>query len=325
MMHVEFEALFGADALTEHERARIVWVREFVEQLLDRQRDGSAIVVSGDHGGQTYFTIPANDVRLSPVELARLAFDLDSLHWSSPDAVDVTFDDPQRGGRGAGMSGHRITGGLWLHDVIEGSSLGRRVAEVLHGVRSGLWPGGSTDRGAPRRAEEMLDLLEEEDGRGPAFQLMRAVLRRSDGRPDPAFAVRAAAAMHRFLRAESPRNRIQAALALVDRAEPQVLADAVRDAVAGRIGFPPWGCWERLAATVLGDLMRRGEPAAWEAFHEFASQHGVVERYGQWLVLDWTEHDQRLTDPRILMEEIRTLRGRPRVKSIARATLHAAG
>lgn len=319
---MEFDPDLLDAALGEYERRRIERVREDAKRLAQAEACGEVIVARGDCGGQTYFTIPANRVRLSARALGQLLFDVDHLLWHEPDSVHLDFDDPNAS-FGGGMGGHRVLDGLWLHDVIDGSALGRRIADVLAGTRPQLWPSGSAPAGRPRRADDMLDLLEDEDGRGPAFDLMKAIHRRCHEDNDAAFTARAARAMHRFLTAESPRNRIQAALALIDRAEPAALVSAVYDGVAGTIGFPPWGCWERFAAIVLGDLLRRGEPRAWDAFHEIALDPHWVRGHGQWVVVDWTQYDEGLTDPRTFMAVIRSLRGRPRVRGIERAKLPA--
>lgn len=322
-MHVEYDLdLLTAGSLPEHERRSIARARAEAQDLIEAQMRGKAIVAGGDDGGQTYFTIPANRVDLSSRALAQLLLDIDHLLWHCPNTVWLRFHDPHHS-PGGGMGGHRVLDGLWLHDVIDGSALGGRIAEVLAGTRPQLWPNGSGPEGKPHCPDDMLDLLAEEDGRGPAFDLIESIDRRCRAEKDAALTNRAASAIHRFLGVPSARNRIQAALELIDRAEPEALVRAVYDGLAGTIRFPPWGCWKRFAGNVLGDLMRRDEPAAWAAFHKLASRPHWIRKHGQWIIVNWTEYDERLTDPRNFMEEIRTLRGRPRVRGIEESKLPA--
>jgi len=315
--------LLCATSLTKDQRRAIARVRECALGLHAAKLRGHVVFAIGDDGGQTYFTVPANAVAAGPRGLAQLLFDVDHLHWANAEGVELYFDSRDSAIGGGGTGGCEVVDGVWVHDVFKGSMLAERIRAVLAGDRPELWPHGADPAGKPNRAEDMVDLIAEEAGDGQIFDLMRRAQERVRAEGAPALTRRFANELTRLLDASSARNRIQAATILIDRADPEALVRAVREGASGRASVPPWGKWERFAVVVLGDLMRRGEAAAWAAFRELALEPHWIEHRGQWLFVDWTEFEQRLTDPDVFLAELRTLPGRKRVPSMKRAALPA--
>ncbi|MBV8749379.1 MAG: hypothetical protein JO103_06675, partial [Candidatus Eremiobacteraeota bacterium] len=122
-------------------------MRELLSALPSAEVRGSTFVAWGDDGGQIYLTVPARRIASSAEDLAQLVCDIDWLHWHQADAIGIRFVDPVSGGVAGGMGGGKVTDALWVHDVMAGSALADRIAQVIAGQRHSIWPSGSTSTG----------------------------------------------------------------------------------------------------------------------------------------------------------------------------------
>jgi hypothetical protein len=190
--------------------------QHWIRRLPHAEVTGDTFVAMGDHGGMTYFTVPAPAIACSAGVLIRLMHEVDALLSSDPDAIQAWFVETVVGEHLAGGTGGAwMTGTLWVHDEIRASAFANRIAEVLAARRPSVWPGGSDAEGTPERPADLVELLETETGDAPADRLLRRAVETMNDAHDPSYEPRLRTVLHRFLRARNAGNRIEAAKHLV--------------------------------------------------------------------------------------------------------------
>ncbi len=281
-------------------------VTQSASRLRYAQRGNFLCIAEGDDGGQTYFTIPSQQVMCSAEELAGLVFDVDYMNWEEPQGVRLWFHRVDIGEHfGGGMGGARATGAFWIHETMAGSILANRIESVLRGDRLRVWPSGSSEFGRPNNPAEVVNLLDEESGDAPIFETIRSAVKLQKEQGADETARRLFTLMRKFLRAAEARNRIEAAQHLLDAVDASVIADALYDAAAGNVSFPRWGMWRELAIYTLARLAKANGGRPREALEALSSSDSWIACSGVYVFSRYlkTDDQRRLFRPDVFREE----------------------
>jgi hypothetical protein len=114
---------------------RVEFEHDLIETLDEaREVAGVYAILEGDHGGQTYMTVPAKLVRCDEPTLRSLLQDLDELAWNETEGQQLTFWRHRIGDHfGGGMGGADATGDVWVHKTLRALGIEDPIRKVIMG------------------------------------------------------------------------------------------------------------------------------------------------------------------------------------------------
>ena len=122
--------------MPQRRRSHVDVLEHDVIETLDeaRQVPDAYAILEGDHGGQTYVTVPAKLVRCDEQVLRILLQDLDELAWQNKDGQHLTYWKQKVGKRfGGGMGGAEATGDVWVHERLRELGIEDHIRKVISG------------------------------------------------------------------------------------------------------------------------------------------------------------------------------------------------
>ena len=113
---------------------------EAVQSLEEAQRrQGFALIMEGDYGGQIYLTCPVSLLCCDQKALQQLLEDIDSMQWKEPLGRGLFFEKiPIGASVGGGMGGASICSDLWIHEELYAIGMEEAIKAVVSGVRQRL-------------------------------------------------------------------------------------------------------------------------------------------------------------------------------------------